>query len=93
MSACGFALMAIFAKQAYRDGLNVSTLLATRFGLAAAIFWAIVWVRRAARPAGLRAAAAPPARSVVLAALALGAIGYSFQAGLFFNALTTSTRR
>jgi len=80
--------MAIFAKQAYRDGLGVTTLLATRFALAAAIFWAIVWVRRARQPAAALAAAVPPARNVVLAAILLGAVGYSVQAGLFFNALT-----
>lgn len=77
VSACGFGVMAILGKEAYDDGVNVSTLLAGRFVLAAAVFWAIVVPRRPARPP----------RRVVLAGLGLGAIGYSAQAGLFFTAL------
>ncbi len=84
VSACGFGLMAIFAKQAYAAGLGVTALLAARFGLAAVVFWAIVALR------GHRARAVPrprPGRRIVLASLALGAIGYAAQAGLFFSAL------
>lgn len=78
VSACGFGLMAIFAKEAYRAGLGVTSLLAARFVLAAALFWAIVAVRP-----GL----ARPPRRLVLACLALGAVGYAAQAGFFFTAL------
>ena len=78
VSACGFGLMAIFAKEAYHAGLGVTSLLAARFVLAAAIFWAIV----AVRPATIR-----PPRRLVLACLALGAAGYAAQAGFFFTAL------
>jgi drug/metabolite transporter (DMT)-like permease len=77
VSACGFGLMAIFAKEAYGAGLGVTALLAARFVLAACIFWAIVAARRPALPS----------RRVVLACLGLGAIGYAAQAGLFFSAL------
>jgi drug/metabolite transporter (DMT)-like permease len=77
VSGCGFGLMAIFAKEAYRDGLGVTSLLAARFVLAALVFWAIVAVRGAERPP----------RRLVVACLALGAAGYSAQAGLFFTAL------
>jgi drug/metabolite transporter (DMT)-like permease len=77
VSAVGFGLMAIFAKQAYAAGLGVTALLAGRFGLAACILWAIVAVRRPSR--------AP--RRAVLACLGLGAIGYAAEAGLFFSAL------
>jgi len=87
-SALGFGLMAIFAKQAYRDGLDVNALLATRFVLAAAVFWAIVALR--ARRGGTTRSASDvawPGRRMLLAGLALGAIGYSLQAGLFFSAL------
>jgi drug/metabolite transporter (DMT)-like permease len=69
--------MAIFAKEVYRAGLGVTSLLAARFVVAAAVFWAIVAVRRAARPP----------RRLVLACLALGAVGYAAQAGFFFTAL------
>jgi drug/metabolite transporter (DMT)-like permease len=79
VSACGFALMAIFAKQAYAEGVGVTSLLAARFGLAAAVFWAIV----ALRPT----TPVRPPRRVVLSVLALGGVGYSVQAGFFFSAL------
>ena len=78
VSAFGFGLMAILAKEAYRAGLGVVSLLAARFVLAACVFWAIVALRRGR---------ARPPRRVVVAGLALGALGYSVQAGLFFSAL------
>jgi drug/metabolite transporter (DMT)-like permease len=77
LSACGFGAMAIFAKYAYRAGFDVVSLLAVRFVLAAAIFWAIVAVRRIPLPS----------RRTALTGLALGGIGYATQAGLFFGAL------
>jgi drug/metabolite transporter (DMT)-like permease len=80
LSAVGFGLMAIFAKEAYRSGVSVTTLLALRFALAAGVFWAIV-AARAPLPAR-------PTRRVVLAGLGLGAIGYAAQAGSYFAALT-----
>jgi drug/metabolite transporter (DMT)-like permease len=83
VSACGFGLMAIFATGAYDAGLGVTTLLALRFALAAAVFWAIVAVRRVAAPA--RDPARAP-RGAVVVALGLG-VGYSAQAGFFFSAL------
>jgi drug/metabolite transporter (DMT)-like permease len=83
ISAVGFGLMAVFAKKAYRDDVSVLTLLALRFTIAAGAFWAIVAVRRA------RGASSPrPTRPVVLAGLALGAVGYAAQAGGYFGALT-----
>ncbi|HEX7299246.1 MAG TPA: DMT family transporter [Solirubrobacteraceae bacterium] len=83
LSAVGFGLMAVFAKKAYGDDVSVLTLLALRFSLAAGAFWAIVAARRAS---GVISAA--PARSVVVAGLALGAIGYAAQSGGYFAALT-----
>jgi drug/metabolite transporter (DMT)-like permease len=77
VSACGFGVMAILAKEGYGAGLDVTTLLAGRFVLAASLFWGIVAARRPAWPP----------RRLVLACLALGAIGYAGQAGLFFSAL------
>ncbi len=77
-SATGFGTMPILAKQAYAAGLEVSTLLAVRFVIAAALLWAIVAVRRA----GVGSARA------LLAGAGLGLVGYSLQAGLFFFALT-----
>jgi drug/metabolite transporter (DMT)-like permease len=72
--------MAIFAKEAYRNGVSVTTLLALRFAIAAGGFWAIVAARRPTSPR--------PARGILLGGLALGAIGYAGEAGAFFAALT-----
>ena len=66
--------MAIFAKEAYRSDVSVTTLLALRFTLAAGAFWAIVATRRAG-PGPSRT----PTRRIVLAGLALGGVGYAAQ--------------
>jgi drug/metabolite transporter (DMT)-like permease len=91
LSAVGFGLMAIFAKEAYAAGLGVTALLAARFVLAAVLFWAIVGARgrlRSARSAGAANNGPPrPPSRVVLTCLALGGVGYAAQAGLFFSAL------
>jgi drug/metabolite transporter (DMT)-like permease len=78
LSACGFGAMAVFAKEAYGEGVGVLTLLPVRFGLAAALFWVIVLARGARLPS----------RRALLTGLALGAGGYAAQAGLYFGALT-----
>jgi len=77
-SAAGFGAMAIFGKLAYDAGVGVVTLLFARFAFAAVALWLALAVkgglpRRRRRP--------------VLTALALGAVGYATQAGLFFAAL------
>jgi drug/metabolite transporter (DMT)-like permease len=78
VSAVGFGCMAIFAKDAYRQHLGITSLLALRFALAALIFWAIA---RARGPIVL------PPRRVLGAAFGLGAIGYAAQSGLYFGAV------
>jgi drug/metabolite transporter (DMT)-like permease len=78
VSAVGFGCMAIFAKDAYKQHLGITSLLALRFALAALIFWAIA---RARGPIVL------PPRRVLLAAFGLGAIGYAAQSGLYFGAV------
>jgi drug/metabolite transporter (DMT)-like permease len=75
--------MGVFAKKAYRDDVSVLTLLSVRFAIAAGAFWAIVAVRRASG-----VASRVPARSAIIAGLALGAVGYAAQAGGYFGALT-----
>jgi drug/metabolite transporter (DMT)-like permease len=80
-SAVAFGAMGIFGKLAYDEGATVGTLLAVRFLLAAALFWALAaWTGAARR---LRAFAW---RDVGVA-LALGGVGYSAQAGAYFAAL------
>src|SRR6185369_10764353 len=58
-------------------GFDASTLLLVRFGVAAVVLWAIVAVRRPARPS-LR---------IVAYAFGLGALGYALQAATFFASL------
>ena len=80
-SAASFGAMGVFGKLAYEQGATVGTLLAVRFVLAAALLWLAVLAT--GRLGALRAL---PRRDAVLA-LALGAIGYSAQAGGYFAAL------
>ena len=80
-SAAAFGAMGVFGKLAYDEGATVGTLLATRFVLAAALFWALLACAGGARP--LRGLSG---RDVWMA-LALGAIGYGAQAGGYFAAL------
>jgi drug/metabolite transporter (DMT)-like permease len=80
-SAVAFGAMGIFGKLAYEEGATVGVLLATRFVLAAALFWVIVAV--AGHMAAVRAL---PRRDLGLA-FALGALGYGAQAGAYFAAL------
>src|SRR3954467_5646904 len=81
-SGAAFGAMAIFGKLAYGEGATVGTVLAVRFLLAAAVFWAIVLASGA-----WREVRALPRRDVATA-LALGGLGYALQAGGYFAALT-----
>src|SRR5918994_2361082 len=80
-SGAAFGAMAVFGKLAYGDGATVGTLLAVRFALAAALFWALVLAGGAA--AEIRALR----RRDVGVGLALGGAGYALQAGCYFAAL------
>jgi drug/metabolite transporter (DMT)-like permease len=80
-SAAAFGAMGVLGKLAYAEGATVGTLLATRFVLAAALFWLVV-----ACAGGARDLRALPRRDVGIA-LALGAVGYGAQAGGYFAAL------
>lgn len=76
-SAVGFGAMAILAKAAYRSGVGVVPLLATRFTLAAVAFWLVAAARRPLLPA----------RRDALAGVGLGLGGYAAQSACFFAAL------
>jgi drug/metabolite transporter (DMT)-like permease len=80
-SGAAFGTMAIFGKLAYGDGATVGTLLAVRFTLAAALFWALLAATGAVRE--LRALCS---REIGIG-LALGAFGYTAQSGCYFAAL------
>lgn len=76
-SALAFGAMAIFARFAYADGVDTWTLLALRFGIAAACLAALASWRGDAWPRGA---------DLALAAL-MGGAGYAGQAATFFSAL------
>jgi drug/metabolite transporter (DMT)-like permease len=80
-SAAAFGAMGVFGKLAYEEGATVGTLLATRFVLAAALFWLLLAC--AGRAGELRALS----RRDAGIALGLGAVGYGAQAGGYFAAL------
>ncbi|MEV4415040.1 DMT family transporter [Catellatospora sp. NPDC049609] len=77
VSAAGFGMSAVFAKQAYAAGFNVPTMLSARFAIASVLLWAVVAWRRPKLPTG----------RTLLACIGLGAAGYALQAGFYFGAL------
>jgi drug/metabolite transporter (DMT)-like permease len=77
-SAASFGAMAIFARFAYAAGGSVVTVLAVRFGLAAAVLLGIARARRLALPRG----------RTLLALAMLGGVGYVGQSVAYFTALT-----
>jgi drug/metabolite transporter (DMT)-like permease len=79
LSAAGFGAMAIFGKLAYVAGVDVEALLLTRFGIATAVLLGIAATRGELRGMSRRSA---------VVGLAMGAVGYAAQSGLFFTALT-----
>jgi drug/metabolite transporter (DMT)-like permease len=79
-SAVAFGAMAIFGKLAYDAGVGILMLLFVRFSIAAPVLWL------GALRGGERLFSGATRRTL-LAAFALGAVGYSMQAGLYFAAL------
>jgi drug/metabolite transporter (DMT)-like permease len=77
-SAVCFGAMAIMARFAYASGVDTTTLLALRFGIAAALLLAIALARGETWPRG----------KTLAMLVALGAFGYGGQAFTFFTALT-----
>ena len=80
-SAAAFGAMAVIGKLAYDEGATVGTLLAVRFAIASAVFWALVLADGTASE--IRALD----RRDIGAAVALGACAYAAQAGCYFAAL------
>jgi drug/metabolite transporter (DMT)-like permease len=81
VSAACFGCMPIFARLAYRSGVDVATLATLRFTLAAACMWALLAWKGAALPRG---------RGLALL-VAMGALGYAGQAWFYFTALTLAS--
>jgi len=81
LSATCFGAMPLFARGAYGAGVDPSTLLLLRFGIAGAVLWLLVLLRRAPLPRG---------RTLVWLAL-MGAVGYVAQSLAYFVALTVTS--
>ena len=79
LSAVGFGLMAIFAKLAYAEGVDVGGLLVARFGLAGMVLLAVAAATGALRRLD---------RRTVLVAVGMGVVGYAAQAGLYLAAVS-----
>ncbi len=79
LSAVAFGVMAVFAKLAYDEGVQLDALLLVRFGMAGLLLLAIAQARGRLRGLG---------RRPVVVGLLMGAVGYAAQAGLYFAALT-----
>jgi drug/metabolite transporter (DMT)-like permease len=79
VSAAGFGTLGVFGRLAAGAGAGTLTTLTVRFAVAAAVLAVLARVTGQAR--------ARPPRAVARRALALGAVGYSLQAGLYFAAL------
>lgn len=77
-SAIAFGAMAILARVAFASGVDIPTLLALRFAIAAACLCMLVAMRNIALPRGRNLGAA----------VLLGGVGYGGQAATFFIALT-----
>ena len=80
LSAVSFGTMAIFATFAYRGGASVLGVVVLRFALAAAVLWAVVWLRH------LR-----PWPDRVWHLWILGGILYALQAVLFLQAVRAAS--
>lgn len=78
VSATAFGATAIIAKLAYREDVNVSTLLVARFVLGALMLWALALATGVFRPLTRREA---------LTFLALGFFGYGTQSRMVFESL------
>lgn len=81
VSAACYGCMPIFARFAYRSGVDVATLALLRFLGAAACMWALLAWKGVALPRG---------RGLVLLVL-MGALGYAGQAWFYFTALTLAS--
>jgi drug/metabolite transporter (DMT)-like permease len=77
VSALCFGSMPIFARAAYRAGVDVGTLLLLRFTLAAACMWILFAARGLSLPRGRGLATL----------VVLGAVGYAGQAWCYFTAI------
>ena len=77
VSAVAFGAMAILARFAFASGVDTTTLLALRFGIASVVMLSLLRARNITLPHG----------STLAVLIALGAVGYGRQAICYFTAL------
>ena len=77
VSAVAFGAMAILARFAFASGVDTTTLLALRFGIASVVMLSLLRARNITLPHG----------STLAVLIALGAVGYGGQAICYFTAL------
>lgn len=84
VSATGFGTLAVLGEFAFAGGANIPTVLALRFGLAAAVLWPLLLATRSQSALRLRG-------RTLCVALVMGFVGYTGQSALFFWGLTYMT--
>lgn len=77
ISAASFGTLAILGRLAYAQGMDTFTLLALRFGLAALLMGALLWLRREGLPRG----------RTLLGLVGMGALGYVGQSFSYLTAI------
>lgn len=88
VSAACFGAMAVFGKLAFTAGVPLGTLLLLRFSFAAVLLGLVLVLLPRSRTSRSTAGPRPALpRRLLLVGLALGAVGYVTQAGLYFAAL------
>ncbi len=87
VSAASFGVMPILAKLAYQQQVNINTLLALRFSIAAVAMW-LLWGWQLRRGA---AQANGVGRSRLAGMVAMGALGYVGQSFSYFQAVSILT--
>ena len=78
LSAAGFGLLAVFAKLAYDDGVQLDALMLVRFALSAVLL--TLGAAATGRFRGMP-------RGAVVTALLMGGVGYTAQSGFYLSAL------
>lgn len=84
-SAVAFGALPIFAKLAYGEGVNLNTLLALRFTMAAATMW-LIWAFQRAKVWKARPVIG---KARILPLTLMGLIGYVGQSFSYFTAVST----
>ncbi|HKP53401.1 MAG TPA: DMT family transporter [Chloroflexia bacterium] len=83
ISAATFGGLPVFAKLAYAEGVNLKTLLALRFTIAAVVMW-LIWAYQRSQSRGERATTR---WARILPLIVMGTIGYVGQSFAYFTAV------